>query len=320
MQEFQYLIPEESHDAMTSHVVVLRKIENRLRDIFTDYHYQEVLLPSFEYVDLYSKMDIGIEEEKMFQFINHEGKRIALRADFTLPLTRLYVSQNKNDIQRYCYFGSVYRKEKRHKGRSTEFYQAGIELMGKGGTAGEKECLEMVQKTISCLGLKEIRIVVGSAKFYKRIIELTDLAIVDILKLRSFSSMRDYIKNKNIQGYLKELLILIVRGIESIKVIDQVISLVEDNILKDALLELKQLYDEIEDKNIYYDLAMTPSMKYYTGIMIKAYTPHVAQPILTGGRYDHLMHHFHKNVPSIGFSYDLHYILNAIEKEEEMND
>lgn len=320
MQEFQYLIPEESNDAITSSVVVLRKIENKLRDIFTDYNYQEVLLPSFEYVDLYSKMDIGIEEEKMFQFINHEGKRIALRADFTLPLTRLYVSQNMTDIQRYCYFGSVYRKEKRHKGRSTEFYQAGIELMGKGGTAGEKECLEMVQKTISCLGLKEVRIVVGSAKFYKRIIELTDNSIVEILKLRSFSLMRDYIKNKNIQGYLNELLMVIVKGIESIEMIDKLIVLVEDKILKDALLELKQLYEELDDKAIYYDLAMTPSMKYYTGIMIKAYTPNSAQPILTGGRYDHLMHHFHKNVPSIGFSYDLHYILNAIEKEDEFND
>lgn len=320
MQEFQYLIPEESNDAITSNVVVLRKIENKLRHVFLDYKYQEVLLPSFEYVDLYSKMDIGIEEEKLFQFINHEGKRIALRADFTLPLTRLYVTQNNNDVQRYCYFGSVYRKEKRHKGRSTESYQAGIELMGKGGTAGEKECLEIVQKTISCLGLDEVRIVIGSAKFYKRIIELTDRHIIKILKKRSFSLMREYIDIHNIQGSLKELLMLIPRGIENIEMLDKVILLIDDYILKDSLLELKQLYEEIEDKNIYYDLAMTPSMKYYTGMMIKAYTPNSAQPILTGGRYDHLMHHFHKNVPSIGFSYDLYYILNAIDKEEEIHD
>ena len=65
---------------------------------------------------------------------------------------------------------------------------------------------------------------------------------------------------------------------------------------------------------------MVPSMKYYTGMMMRGYSPYSAQPIVSGGRYDHLMHHFHKNVPAIGFSYDFHYILHALEMEEEAND
>ena len=290
MEEFQYLIPEESSDAIISNVASLRKMEGYLRDIFTTYSYQEVLLPSFEYVDLYHNMDIGIEEERMFQFINHEGKRIALRADFTLPLARLYVTTCENEVQRYSYFGKVYRKEKKHKGRTNEFYQAGIELIGQKGTVGEKECMEIILKSLDCLGLKNVKLVLGSAKFYKRLLELVDDPnMEEIIHLRSFSMMKDLVRNKNIDGSLKELLLI-------------------------------ELYQQQSIKDLSFDLCMVPSMKYYTGLMMRGYSPYCAQPIISGGRYDHLMHHFHKNVPAIGLSYDFHHILHALEMEEETND
>ncbi len=321
MEEFQYLIPEESSDAIISNVASLRKMEGYLRDIFTTYSYQEVLLPSFEYVDLYHNMDIGIEEERMFQFINHEGKRIALRADFTLPLARLYVTTCENEVQRYSYFGKVYRKEKKHKGRTNEFYQAGIELIGQKGTVGEKECMEIILKSLDRLGLKNVKLVLGSAKFYKRLLELVDDPnMEEIIHLRSFSMMKDLVRNKNIDGSLKELLLILPSSIGDINMIKDIEKIVEDDILKGALNELIELYQQQSIKDLSFDLCMVPSMKYYTGLMMRGYSPYCAQPIISGGRYDHLMHHFHKNVPAIGLSYDFHHILHALEMEEETND
>lgn len=321
MEEFKYLIPEESIDAIMSNVSVLREIESGLRTIFTKNHYLEVLMPSFEYVDLYNDMDIGIEEEKMFQFINHEGKRVALRTDFTVPLARLYSSQNEDGEKRYCYFGKVYRKEKRHKGRSSEFFQAGIELLGKGGFEGDIECLTIIQQTIQCLKLKDVKIEISSAKFYKRLCELVDdPAFVKILKRRDISSMEALVEKKNIQSPLKDLLLQLPQCFGDITILEQMIHMIQDQQLKDALIELKDMYEKLNMKDVFsFDLAMTPSMKYYTGIMIKGYSPYSAETIISGGRYDRLMNHFHKDVPAIGFSYDLSHILKALEKEEEAN-
>ncbi|MFR1295703.1 MAG: hypothetical protein ACLSBH_09915 [Coprobacillus cateniformis] len=53
MEEYKYLIPEESIDAIMNNVSTLRKIENDLRRVFVEHDYLEVLMPSFEYVDLY---------------------------------------------------------------------------------------------------------------------------------------------------------------------------------------------------------------------------------------------------------------------------
>ena len=321
MEEFKYLIPEESIDAIMSNVSTLRRIENNLRGVFTKNKYLEVLMPSFEYADLYNNMDIGIEEEKMFQYINYEGKRVALRTDFTVPLARLYSSQNEQGEKRYCYFGKVYLKEKRHKGRSSEFFQAGVELLGKGGFVGEIECLNIIQQSIFLLELKDVKIEISSAKFYNRLCELVDdESFIKILKRRDISSMERLVNKKDIQSPLKELLLALPQSFGGIEIVDKMITQINDDLLKEALVELKDLYGRLEMKDIFsFDLAMTPNMKYYTGIIIKGYSPYSASPIINGGRYDKLMNHFQKDVPAIGFSYDLSNILKAIEREEEDN-
>lgn len=319
MEEFKYLIPEESIDAIMNNVSKLRDIENDLRHIFVEHGYLEVLMPSFEYVELYNDMDIGIDEEKMFQYINYKGKRVALRVDFTVPLARLYSSQKENGEKRYCYFGKVYRKEKRHKGRSSEFFQAGIELLGKAGVAGDLECLELVLETMQCLRLKTLRIEMGSAQFYNRLVEIVDdEKFVNILKRRDLSAMKDFVESHHFDSHLHDLLLMLPQAFGDIQVLYQVQSLIDDPLLKEAIEECIHLYQQSKMKDILtFDLAMTPMMKYYTGIMLKGYSPYSAEPIMNGGRYDKLMNHFQRQVPAIGFSYDLSHILKALEKEEE---
>lgn len=271
MEEFKYLIPEESIDAIMNNVSKLRDIENDLRHIFVEHGYLEVLMPSFEYVELYNDMDIGIDEEKMFQYINYEGKRVALRVDFTVPLARLYSSQKENGEKRYCYFGKVYRKEKRHKGRSSEFFQAGIELLGKAGVAGDLECLELVLETMQCLRLKTLRIEMGSAQFYNRLVEIVDdEKFVNILKRRDLSAMKDFVESHHFDSHLHDLLLMLPQAFGDIQVLYQVQSLIDDPLLKEAIEECIHLYQQSKMKDILtFDLAMTPMMKYYTGIMLR---------------------------------------------------
>lgn len=95
----------------------------------------------------------------------------------------------------------------------------------------------------------------------------------------------------------------------------------KDEELLEAIEEMESLYEFSKHKeNIIFDLCMVPERSYYTGIMMKGFSYYSAHPILQGGRYDHLFDHFYKNVPSIGFSYHLNNVLDAIGKENEAND
>lgn len=320
MEEFKYLIPEESNDATRMDASLMRKIEGHLRDIFDAHEYQELLLPTFEYADLLS--GFGTNEETMFQFINHEGKRITLRTDFTIPIARIYSNAHTDEVRRYSYFGKVYRTQARHKGRSSELFQGGIELFGLPGRKGDQECLELIEETMQTIGLKNLKLELGSAKFYKRLMTLVrDRSLTDILRKKKISDMKRLCEAHQFDEDLKQLLLVLPTSFGDIECLYKVKALVKDEELLEAISEMEEIYEVSKHKeNIIFDLCMVPERSYYTGIMIKGFSYYSAHPILQGGRYDHLFDHFYKNVPSIGFSYHLNNVLDALGKENEAND
>ena len=102
--------------------------------------------------------------------------------------------------------------------------------------------------------------------------------------------MERLVNKKDIQSPLKELLLALPQSFGGIEIVDKMITQINDDLLKEALVELKDLYGRLEMKDIFsFDLAMTPNMKYYTGIIIKGYSPYSASPIINGGRYDKLI-------------------------------
>lgn len=321
MEEFKYVIPEESIDAIVTNVSTLREIENHLRAIFLKHQYQEVLMPSFEYVDLYTKLDTGFEQEKMFQYINHEGKNVAMRCDFTIPLARLYASSHDCKEARYCYFGKVYRKELMHKGRSSEFFQGGVELIGKPGIEGDKECLFMIQESLPYLRLQNVIIEIGSAKFFHRICTLVgtkEKELKLILKYRDISKMKAFVKENSFSESLQALLLQLPTCFGDIQLLEKAMANIKDKELLEALQDLKEVFLSLDNQdNIIFDLGMVPTMKYYTGLMIKGYSNASAYPIISGGRYDDLLPRFDKDVSAIGFCYHLDHILHALDKEEK---
>lgn len=325
MEEFKFLIPEESIDAIITNVSTLREIESNLRIIFSKNNYQEVLMPSFEYVDLYKQLDSGFEQEKMFQYINHEGKNVAMRCDFTIPLARFYsVNNYENEVARYCYFGKVYRKETMHKGRSSEFFQGGVELINMPGVVGDIECLKMIQECMPHLGLKETLVELGSAQFFDRLCSLVGNKadeLTEILKYRDISKMKKFVETSNFNDKFKQLLLNLPTAFGPLQELETVIINIEDTILLQAVNNLKELYASLANQdNIIFDLGMVPTMKYYTGLMIKGYSSSSAQLIISGGRYDDLLPRFNKNVGAIGFCFHMNHILKALEKEEEAHD
>ena len=284
MEEFKYLIPEESIDAIITNVEKLREIENHLRHVFSNHGYNEVLMPSFEYVDLYTKLDCGFTVDKMFQYINHEGKNVAMRLDFTIPLARLYANSANTGEARYSYFGKVYRKE-------------------------------------TGISLKNILLELGSAKFYNRLLELVGNQrneLEDILRLRDISEMKRFVSKNDFEESLNQLLLSLPICFGNIDLLHQMMDKCQDSVLLGALQELKDLYESLDSKEgIIFDLGMVPTMKYYTGFMIKGYSDQSANPILSGGRYDDLLPRFNVDKTAVGFCFHMNHILKAIEKEGE---
>ena len=321
LEDYKYLIPEESNGVVIENVKELRKTEFILREIFNKHSFNETLIPLFEYVELYKSVYNNFDEEKVFKYIGKDGKVIALRWDFTIPIARHYFSQNTQEEARYSYFGKVYRKEKTYKGRSTENYQAGIELINKNGTEGNIECLSILQESLDELKMSNLKLELGSAKFFNRLCELVGdkERLVEILSKKNISAMEAFVlENNELNDNLKKILLKIPRLCGNIDMLNNVIQMAEDEVMLEALNELKITYEQlIKKENIIFDLGMCPTMEYYTNLMFKVYSPYSPEPIVSGGRYDSLYKNFKKDVPAIGMGYYINNILKVIEKEGE---
>ena len=327
MENFKFLIPEESNGVIVKNISTLRKIEENIRKVFAKYNYQETLMPTFEFMDLYRNIYKNIDYGQTYNFINDKGENIALRWDFTVPLARFYVSQNKekDDIGTYSYFGIIIRKPEKLMGKMSEYYQAGIELINVPGIKGEKEILDILIETLPYLNLKRLKIEMGSSLFFERVFELTGKReeLIEILSKKNISEMRKFVERNKFDDKLSNLLLKLPRLCGKVTILDSLINTLDDEKLLQALNELKKLYEIItlnnNDYEIIFDLSMVPKMQYYTGIIFKVYSEYVPDPIITGGRYDKLLEKFGKDVPAIGFAYYMDSVIKASKRESERN-
>ncbi|MFQ6861082.1 MAG: ATP phosphoribosyltransferase regulatory subunit [Beduini sp.] len=324
MENYKFVLPEEAQEALKGHVRTLRTIETKLRKVFDDQRYDEVMIPTFEYTDLYREISTGIEVERLFQFFNKDGKAISLRADFTFPLAR-YHAYATQVVGRYCYFGKVYRKQLSHKGRQSEIYQAGIELMGLDEKTGDQECLTVLSQSLKTILLSNVQTELGSAAFFRRLESLIkdDGQLKLILDYRDMSAMDLFVKEKvkdqiidqKMADFLNQLITL--NGKQEIFI--QAKTYLEDEALLKALNHLEMLYLAFKDKfeDLTVDLAMVPKFNYYTGLMIKAYHLEAPEAIISGGRYDQLLQVFGRDSQAIGLSFNLDMLSELADKEKQ---
>lgn len=82
----------------------------------------------------------------------------------------------------------------------------------------------------------------------------------------------------------------------------------------EKIYEILKLYDM--QKYVSFDLGMTVTYRYYTGVIFKGYTYGTGDTIVSGGRYDTLMAQYGKDRPSVGFKISVDGLLTAMERQK----
>ncbi len=97
--------------------------------------------------------------------------------------------------------------------------------------------------------------------------------------------MKEFVAKNNFDSKLNSLLLTLPTAFGSLESLESIIANIDDEILQEAMQHLKELYNSLDNQqSIIFDLGMVPTMKYYTGLMIKGYSDKCAQPIISGGR------------------------------------
>lgn len=162
--------PKGTSDIYLDDMKIWQYVEETARIVMHDYRYTEMRTPLFESFDLFSR-SVGdtsdIVSKEMYDFEDKGGRRIALKPEGTAPIVRSYV-ENKLFGPEYpkplkvYYLSPMFRYERPQGGRSRQFHQLGIEVLGSNNPAVDVEGMVLAWDLLNEIGIKDVRLVINS--------------------------------------------------------------------------------------------------------------------------------------------------------------
>ncbi len=303
-------------------------IENKLHRIISQYGYEDIQTPTFEFFDVYSK-DIGTTpSNELYKFFDKEGNTLVLRPDFTPSIARCaakYFMEESVPI-RFCYLGNTFINTSNLQGKLKEVTQIGAELINDDSIQADAEMLSMVIECLKNTGLKNFQLSIGQVEFFKGLCAEAGLDTETEEQLRDYISGKNYFAAENLlqakeipePHYTNLLKVTDMFGdIESLKACKD---FVHNERSLNAIKRLEAIYEVLKlygaEKYVSFDLGMLSKYHYYTGIIFKAYTYGIGGAIVTGGRYNKLLDKFGKDAAAIGFAVVVDDMLEALNRQK----
>lgn len=261
-----------------------------MKAVSLKFGYQEYDGPFLETLDLYAaKSGEELVKEQAFVFSDRGGEQITLRPELTPSLARM-VAQRARQLPRpirWWSFGPFWRYERPQKGRSREFFQWNIDLLGSDSIEADAEIAAIGAEFFKAIGLSpaEVKIQLNNRKLMTEQIAALDIAdfrpalrLIDRLDKMTPPAWADYSATLGLTaGQTANLR-----------------ALLDDRDLWKKSDELTRLFDVLDVLGVreYFEFEPTVvrGLDYYTRTVMEARDRDGEfRAILGGGRYDNLV-------------------------------
>ena len=278
----------------------------QIRKVSEIYGYQEYDGPFLESIDLYAaKSGEELVKEQSFVFPDRGGNLIALRPELTPSLARM-VAQKQNELVfplRWWSFGPFWRYERPQKGRTREFFQWNIDLIGVNTPEADAELVSICANLFANLGLtpQEVKILVNDRRLMDA--ELSALGFAAEIKplVSKLIDRRGKIPAEAWESFVLE------KGVNR-EQLEGLKDLLGNKTLYKKSSALTRFLDAIQTLGyqdfVEYDPGIIRGLDYYTGIVFEAKDiGEEGRAILGGGHYDNLVADVGGNpLPGVGFA------------------
>ncbi len=328
MLNLKYHTPEGVMDYLPDECEAKRAIEQKMALSFRQNGYRPIQTPAFEYYDLYADGSGDISPEKLYKFFDPQGRILALRGDITTSIARVMGTKYNGPMPaRLCYVADAFRYNGSASSRSSEFTQAGIELIGDGSCEADAEAIMVTISALLAAGLEEFQIDIGQVEFFKGLAEQVGLDAEDFERIRTHIDFKDSVsiaqvaKKYDADAEIIDILCRMPYLFGNAEVLEQAKSPKLNARSAAALENLEQVYRLLcacgLEKYVSIDLGMLQSLDYYTGVIFKGVTYDVGFSVCGGGRYDTLIGNFGKDTSAVGIAIGVNRVLSALMRQKK---
>jgi len=280
---------------------------NQMRAVSESFGYQEWEAPLLEPLELYAaKSGDELVREQSYVFTDRGGSEITLRPELTPSLVRM-IAQKQNELVfpvRWWSFGPFWRYERPQKGRTREFFQWNVDMLGVDSPEADAENVAVLATFFQRVGLspEQVLILVNNRRLTDSRFDAFNVAVSQRPVVSSWIDRRAKMTPEAWETYGKEI------GISDSQLTD-LKSMLDDRDLWKQSDELRRFFAVIDalglSEYVKFDPSIMRGLLYYTGTVFEAWEVggDIKRSILGGGRYDNLTRDVGGDpIPGVGFA------------------
>lgn len=309
--------PTGMHDIFGEDRKYFERIFQISKKIAREYNFSEIDTPILEDSKLFEK-SVGattdIIEKEMYTLETKGGDRLALRPEGTAPIARSYIENDLYTLPqpvKLFYFGPFFRYERPQRGRYRQFWQFGLETIGKGNPALDGQMIKAFYEVFKELGLSTIVEMnsIGEEVCFSEYRKL----LINSLKNRRKDLCKDC------QRRLKEnpLRILDCKEETCRDILEEIPQIIE-HLCKECREDFKSVLEFLDDLEVPYRLNpyLVRGLDYYTNTVFEFFLEEDNLALGGGGRYDRLIELLGGNsTPGVGGAMGVERIIEAMKEK-----
>ena len=321
-------------DYLPKEMILRNKIISVLRNNFEKYGYLPLETAKLNYFDLlsYKYSDDAEILNEIYRLTDQGERDLGLRYDLTVPFCKV-VAMNKNlplPFRRYE-IGQVFRNGPVKLGRTREFYQCDVDVVGIDNRYIEAEQILMAINTYKELGI-DIIVKYNNRKLMSGLILYSEIPEDKIDKVIGIIDKIDKVDRKDLVSMLKDINISddsINKLFDLFKMnLNDLNKLDKNDLMTEGINELLELNDYLKELNILdkcdFTSTLARGLSIYTGVVFEFYDrqERITSAIGAGGRYNKIITNFindGNSYPAVGLSFGLEPIFVILNMENENN-
>ncbi|MBK8821943.1 MAG: histidine--tRNA ligase [Anaerolineales bacterium] len=268
--------------------------------------YQEWDAPFIESIDLYAAKSGEELVKQSFTFTDRGGDFVTLRPELTPSLARM-IAAKQGELTfpvRWWSFGPFWRYEQPQKGRTREFFQWNIDMLGVSSPEADAELIAVGATFLRSVGLnpEQATIYVNNRRLMDSEFDALGIAVEKRMDVSNLVDRRSKMEPAKWDTYALEL------GLNQTQ-LDGLKNILGNFDLWKNSDELVRLFAALEALGVKdyvkFDPNIMRGLLYYTGTVFEAFdtSGSVKRAILGGGRYDNLLADVGGQPPSgVGFA------------------
>jgi histidyl-tRNA synthetase len=161
-----YRAPKGTFDVLPPSSERWRSAHREFDVLCEQFGYGHTMTPIFEDTEVFARGvggDTEVVEKQMYTFADKGGRSLTLRPEATASVVRAVIQAGGvTGTFKGSYWGPMFRYERPQKGRTRQFYQAGVEYLGSDSFEADVEVLELGWRMLERLGVPDVKVHLNS--------------------------------------------------------------------------------------------------------------------------------------------------------------